>query len=174
MPHRAVIVPCELRLLVSYHRNLCGKCLNNSTLLLLRTGPWAVQANKKVELFRPPLCLPRAEARDSIHTKGLNLEVLNRKVTHTHTHTHTQRQRRTHTYTDTHSHRPDFARIRESQHMCAAVCSQPLYLAIARFVSKKSLGDDAQGFRMLIRRSVNRQRNIPVSFQNGVHEIIVF
>ena len=103
----------------------------------------------------------------------MNLEILNRKVTQTQTHTHTT----THTdiKTRTRSGRPDFARTRGAYDMCAAVCGQPLYMKIARFVlSKKCLGEDAQEFRMLISRSANRLRSIPVSFQNGVDEIIVF
>ena len=77
--------------------------------------------------------------------------------------------------TDLRSPRPGFARIRRSQHMGAAVCGQTLYIAVARFVwSKKCLGEDAQEFKMLIRRSASRQRSIPVPFQNGAHEIIVF
>jgi len=89
---------------------------------------------------------------------------------------HVQRpQRHTLARTDLRSRRPGFARIRKSQHMGAAVCGQTLYIAIAPFVSsKKCLDEDAQEFRMLFRRSASRQRSIPVFFQNGVHEIIVF
>ena len=83
-------------------------------------------------------------------------------------------QRHTLARTDLRSRRPGFACIRKSQHMGAAVCGQTLYIAIAPLVSsKKCLDEDAQEFRMLIRRSGRRQRRIPVSFQNGVHEIIV-
>ena len=58
--------------------------------------------------------------------------------------------------TDAPSRRPGFARVRKSQHMGAAVCGQPLYIAIARFLcSKKCRDEDAQELNVLINRTVS-------------------
>ena len=58
--------------------------------------------------------------------------------------------------TDAPSRRPGFARVRNSQHMGAAVCGQPLYVAIARSLfSKKCRDEDAQELNVLINRAVS-------------------
>ena len=47
--------------------------------------------------------------------------------------------------------------------MCLFVCVQTLYIAITRFVlSKKCLDEDAQEFRMLIRRSARAAKHTSV------------
>ena len=61
-----------------------------------------------------------------------------------------------------------------SAHGRGRVWADTLHSDCSLRFNKKCLGEDAQEFRMLIRRSASRQRSIPVSFQNGVHEIIVF
>ena len=120
---------CPLASIVSQNPLRTG--LNNLTLLLSRTGLWAVQDNNKVKLFRPSLGLLHAEAQDWIPTRAwIYKQTMSRLRTRRHTQTHTH----THIQTHARSRRLGFARIKNSQHMSAAVCGQPLYIAMARFV----------------------------------------